>query len=68
VQIAILGPVEVHDEGRQLDVAGTRVRRLLTRLAVDAGRVVSVDELALAVCLTTRRPTSRTPCRRWCRG
>jgi predicted ATPase/DNA-binding SARP family transcriptional activator len=49
VHIAILGPVEVHDEGRRLDVAGTRVRRLLTRLAVDAGRVVSVDELALAV-------------------
>jgi predicted ATPase/DNA-binding SARP family transcriptional activator len=49
VQIAILGPVEVHDGGRRADVAGTRVRRLLTRLAVDAGRVVSVDELALAV-------------------
>jgi predicted ATPase/DNA-binding SARP family transcriptional activator len=49
VQIAILGPVEVRDSGRQLEVAGTRVRRLLTRLAVDAGRVVSVDELALAV-------------------
>ncbi len=49
MQIAILGPVEVHDGGRRLDVSGTRVRRLLVRLAVDAGRVVSVDELVLAV-------------------
>jgi predicted ATPase/DNA-binding SARP family transcriptional activator len=49
VQIAILGPVEVHDDGRRFDVSGTRVRRLLVRLAVDVGRVVSVDELVLAV-------------------
>jgi predicted ATPase len=50
VQIAVLGPLEVHDDaGRPVDVAGTRLRTLLTRLALDAGRPVAVSVLVDAV-------------------
>jgi predicted ATPase/DNA-binding SARP family transcriptional activator len=50
VQIAILGPLEVRDDaGTPVDVAGTRLRTLLTRLALDAGRPVGVNVLVDAV-------------------
>jgi predicted ATPase len=50
VQVAILGPLEVRgDDGELVDVAGTRLRALLTRLALDAGRPVSVATLVDAV-------------------
>jgi predicted ATPase/DNA-binding SARP family transcriptional activator len=50
VQIGILGPLEVHGDGGQaVAIAGSRLRRLLTRLALDAGRVVPAAELVEAV-------------------
>jgi predicted ATPase/DNA-binding SARP family transcriptional activator len=49
VQICYLGPLEVRADGQVLDVPGQRLRRLLLRLAVDAGRPVSTAELARAV-------------------
>lgn len=42
----ILGPVEVRDDdGRVLEVGGRKQRALLAALALEAGRVVSVDRL-----------------------
>jgi predicted ATPase/DNA-binding SARP family transcriptional activator len=50
VQIGILGPLEVHgDGGEAITIAGARLRRLLTRLTLDAGRVVPAAELVDAV-------------------
>jgi predicted ATPase/DNA-binding SARP family transcriptional activator/tetratricopeptide (TPR) repeat protein len=50
VQVGILGPLEVRDSsGRLIDVAGTRLRAVLVRLALDAGRPVSVANLVDAV-------------------
>jgi DNA-binding SARP family transcriptional activator len=49
VQVAILGPIEVRDGDRVVPVAGTRLRRLLLRLTVDVGRVVSAQELVDAI-------------------
>jgi predicted ATPase/DNA-binding SARP family transcriptional activator len=50
VQVGILGPLEVRDaDGRPIEVAGARLRALLVRLALDAGRPVSVTALVDAV-------------------
>jgi predicted ATPase/DNA-binding SARP family transcriptional activator len=49
VQIGLLGPLEVRSGDRLIPVAGSRLRRLLTRLAVDAGRPVPAAELVDAV-------------------
>lgn len=49
MQVAILGPIEVRDGDRVVPVAGTRLRRLLLRLTVDVGRVVSAQELVDAI-------------------
>jgi predicted ATPase/DNA-binding SARP family transcriptional activator len=46
VQIGVLGPLEVRtDAGAVLDVGGARLRALLIRLALDAGRVVTTRQL-----------------------
>ena len=45
MQFAILGPLEVTDEGARVPLGGQRQRAVLARLLVDAGRVVSVDRL-----------------------
>ncbi len=50
MQIDVLGPLEVRDDaGRPVEVAGTRLRTLLTRLALDAGRPVGVGVLVDAL-------------------
>ncbi|MGN6608569.1 MAG: BTAD domain-containing putative transcriptional regulator, partial [Jatrophihabitans sp.] len=50
MQLAILGPLEVRDaSGRVVPIAGGRLRRLVARLALDAGRPVSVGALVEAV-------------------
>jgi predicted ATPase/DNA-binding SARP family transcriptional activator len=50
VQIGILGPLEVRDDaGRPIEVAGVRLRTLLTRLALDANRPVALPILVDAV-------------------
>ncbi|GAB3208183.1 AfsR/SARP family transcriptional regulator [Nocardia tengchongensis] len=45
MRIAILGPLEVSADNRPIPVAGTRLRGLLIRLALDPGRTVSVGTL-----------------------
>ena len=46
MRIAVLGPLEVRDaDGRSVEVSGRRLRALLVRLALDAGRIVSADRL-----------------------
>jgi DNA-binding SARP family transcriptional activator len=50
VQVGILGPLVVSDDtGASLEVAGARLRALLARLALDAGRPVSAATLVDAV-------------------
>ena len=49
IQIGILGPLQVRVDGTPVAIAGSRLRRLLLRLAVDAGRSVSWSELLDAV-------------------
>ena len=50
MQVGILGPLEVRrDDGAPVDVAGARLRALVTRLALDAGRPVTVAALVDAV-------------------
>ncbi|WP_207400960.1 AfsR/SARP family transcriptional regulator, partial [Actinomadura roseirufa] len=46
MRIGILGPLEVRDEaGRPVEVSGPRLRALLVRLALEAGRPVSAGRL-----------------------
>jgi predicted ATPase/DNA-binding SARP family transcriptional activator len=50
VRVAILGPLEVHDDGgAAVTVAGARLRGLITRLALAGGQPVSTAALAEAV-------------------
>ncbi|MFI7615589.1 BTAD domain-containing putative transcriptional regulator [Nonomuraea terrae] len=46
MQIFLLGPVEAtFDDGSPIDIPGARLRMLLARLALEAGRPVSADSL-----------------------
>ena len=49
MEIQVLGPVELRDNGTEVPVGGPRQRRLLAALVVNAGKVVSVDRLIDAV-------------------
>src|SRR5215213_9700968 len=49
VRVRILGPLEVELGGRPVAVSGGRLRALLARLALDAGRPVTVGRLVDAV-------------------
>ncbi len=50
MQVGILGPLEVRDDGdRPVEVSGARLRTLLVRLALDAGRPVPASALVDAV-------------------
>ncbi|WP_196279367.1 AfsR/SARP family transcriptional regulator [Catellatospora vulcania] len=49
MRVGILGPLEVRLAGEPVEVAGARLRALLIRLAVDAGRTVPVSALADAL-------------------
>jgi predicted ATPase len=49
MQIGVLGPLEVEIDGASVEVAGGRLRTLLTRLAMDAGRPVDAAVLVDAV-------------------
>ena len=46
MEFRILGPLEVADGGRIVDLGGPRERVLLARLLISAGLVVSADRLA----------------------
>ena len=45
----LLGPVEVQIDGRTVELGGPKQRAVLARLLLDAGRVVSTDQLLDAV-------------------
>lgn len=45
MQVGVLGPLEVIEDGRRVPVNGTRTRTLLGVLALNPGRVVSRDRL-----------------------
>jgi len=47
--VGILGPLEVGVGGAAVEVGGVRLRALLIRLALDVGRLVTVDALAEAL-------------------
>jgi predicted ATPase/DNA-binding SARP family transcriptional activator len=49
VRVGLLGPLEVADGDRSLEVGGARLQALLMRLALDAGRTVSLGGLVDAV-------------------
>ncbi|GHJ48371.1 SARP family transcriptional regulator [Catellatospora sp. TT07R-123] len=49
MRVGILGPLEVTSGGQHVELAGARLRALLIRLALDAGRTVSVPALADAL-------------------
>ncbi|MBB5869772.1 putative ATPase [Allocatelliglobosispora scoriae] len=50
MEISLLGPLQVRlDDGSVVDVGGARLRALLIRLALDAGRVVTQSALVDAV-------------------
>lgn len=51
MHVAVLGPLEVRNGDAPVVISGVRVRRLMIRLSVDAGRAVSADELVEAVWL-----------------
>ncbi|PSL57510.1 putative ATPase [Saccharothrix carnea] len=49
MRVGVLGPLEVTADGTAIGMGGARVRALLVRLAVAAGRVVTTEELADAL-------------------
>jgi predicted ATPase/DNA-binding SARP family transcriptional activator/tetratricopeptide (TPR) repeat protein len=49
MHVGILGPLEVMAGGQVVKIGGARLRALLIRLALDAGRVVTVEALAQAL-------------------
>jgi predicted ATPase len=49
MRVGVLGPLAVTVGGAAVEIGGTRVRALLVRLALGAGRVVTVEELADAL-------------------
>ncbi|GGM41763.1 BTAD domain-containing putative transcriptional regulator [Dactylosporangium sucinum] len=49
MRVGLLGPLTVEAGGRSVEVGGARLRTLLVRLAVEAGRPVPVDQLADAL-------------------
>ena len=49
MQVCLLGPLVVRADGAELPVGGRLARRVLARLAMDAGRPVSLDDLEQGV-------------------
>jgi predicted ATPase/DNA-binding SARP family transcriptional activator len=49
MRVGLLGPLEVEADGRITEIAGARLRVLLARLALDAGRMVTVESLSQAL-------------------
>jgi DNA-binding SARP family transcriptional activator len=43
--VHVLGPVEVHRDGVAVDLGGPQQRAVIAHLAIDVGRVVSVERL-----------------------
>ncbi|MEV4178204.1 BTAD domain-containing putative transcriptional regulator [Nonomuraea sp. NPDC049709] len=49
LRIALLGPLEVWQDGTRVDLSSNRLRMLLAVLALFAGETVSVEDLAVAL-------------------
>ena len=49
MEVRVLGPLEVSDDGRALAIGGSRLRAVLAVLALQAGRPVSAERLAVAL-------------------
>jgi predicted ATPase/DNA-binding SARP family transcriptional activator len=49
MRVRILGPLEVTFDGESVEVGGARLRALMIRLALDAGRMVTVESLSSAL-------------------
>ncbi|GAA4583926.1 BTAD domain-containing putative transcriptional regulator [Planotetraspora phitsanulokensis] len=49
VSFAVLGPLEVREDGRLIEIGGQRLRALLTLLLLDTGRTVPTDVLVAGV-------------------
>ncbi|WP_433422077.1 AfsR/SARP family transcriptional regulator [Microtetraspora malaysiensis] len=49
LRFSALGPLEVRQDGRLIEIGGQRLRALLTALLLDAGRAVPVDALVARV-------------------
>ena len=49
MEVRVLGPLEVSDDGRALAIGGSRLRAVLAVLALQAGRPVSAERLAEAL-------------------
>jgi hypothetical protein len=49
MEIRVLGPLEVRDDGVAVAVGGARLRALLAVLALQANRSVSAERLAAAI-------------------
>ncbi|WP_214108677.1 BTAD domain-containing putative transcriptional regulator [Acrocarpospora catenulata] len=49
MRVSVLGPLEVAAQGETAEIRGARLRALLVRLALEPGRVVTVDQLADAL-------------------
>lgn len=49
MRVLVLGPIEIVAGGERVPVGGARLRALLARLALDAGRTVTVGTLAEAL-------------------
>ncbi len=59
-EIRLLGPIEAVRDGEPVALGGPKPRALLTVLALDRGRVVSVDRLVEALWPGDRRKRRRT--------
>ncbi|MFR9776084.1 AfsR/SARP family transcriptional regulator [Micromonospora sp. MS34] len=59
MQVGILGPLTVAADGRQVEIGGARLRRLLILLALEVGRTVTVEALTDALWADTA-PTDPT--------
>ena len=57
MEFRILGPVEVYEDGRQLDLGGAKQRALLAVLVLHAGEPVSTDRL-IDILWGERQPAS----------
>jgi DNA-binding SARP family transcriptional activator len=49
MEFRILGPLEVRDDGRAVEISGAKRRALLAVLALQANRPVSTERLAAAL-------------------
>lgn len=59
VEFAVLGPLQVRVDGREQAVGGFTRRAALAFLLLNAGRVVSISELAEALWPDGHPPTAR---------